>query len=64
MTGTETELVDFARLVMEMRKAQRAWFSGHQRDSLIIAKQLERQVDEEVERIVNRQGRLWAGDAS
>lgn len=55
----ETDLVDFARLVSEMRRVQRNFFRTRDYTLVERAKQLERQVDEVVREILEEQPKLF-----
>ena len=42
---------DFFDMVCRMRKAQKNYFKTRDRDALIVSKEIERQVDEEINRV-------------
>lgn len=48
--------VEFAKLVIEMRKAQKAYFRNRQPSDLERSKQLEKQVDQAAQNIVEGPG--------
>lgn len=54
----------FFYLTASMRKAQKEFFSTHSKDALILSKELERQVDDEITRVHNilRQRKQKGGD--
>ena len=43
----------FFDLTASMRKAQKEFFSTHSKDALVLSKELERQVDDEITRVQN-----------
>lgn len=51
----------FVEKVSEMRNAQKQYFRTRSYEILSRAKQLEREVDAEIERLLNPQGDLFAG---
>ena len=53
------ERTEFVELVWRMRAAQAAYFETRDGLNLSLAKELERRVDAEVERITNAQPRLF-----
>jgi hypothetical protein len=48
------ELVAFARLVAQMRRAQRAYFDDQSRDNLAVARDCERRVDEQTKEVISQ----------
>ena len=50
---------ELARMVYEMRKAQKEYFKGRGSDSLEESKRLEREIDKTVEEVLRGQGSLF-----
>lgn len=59
MATDHDKLEEFARLVQQMRAAQKAYFLDRSPQSLRFAKDLERRVDEWVAKFFDRQIRMF-----
>jgi hypothetical protein len=56
--------LDFARLVWQMRQAQKKYFKERTQSGLRASKELERKVDEELQQIIKEavQAKLWTNE--